>query len=160
MAGAPQPIDFKPLIGTDEATIDDKGRIILNKKKRERLGPNFVISIGAVGCLVAHPEIVWDRYLSEIFSYESINEGRAQYSRLVLGTAEDEMNCDMQGRFVVPSRLRDICKLKDKVLLVGCGDRIEFWDKAEWDLYCEDPDGYGKKRVDEIQRAYGRMVGK
>jgi DNA-binding transcriptional regulator/RsmH inhibitor MraZ len=52
---------LKPLIGTDEATIDDKGRILVGKKKRERLGEPFAIAVGEVGCLVAYPEPVWQQ---------------------------------------------------------------------------------------------------
>ncbi len=150
--------DLKPLMGTDEATIDDKGRILVSKKKRDRLGEGFVVAFSAVGCLAAYPEARWNHKLDEIFSHESINYGREQYSRLVLGLADDELKFDSQGRVVIPQKLRDLAKLKDKVMLVGCGDRLEIWSKPEWEEYNLTPDTYGQKRRDALTRAFDQMT--
>jgi MraZ protein len=149
---------FKPLLGTDEATIDDKGRILVNKKKRERLGETFTMALGAVGCLVAYPEERWGQIVENILSYDSINQGREQYTRLVLGLADDDLRFDQQGRVVVPQKLRDLARLKDKVMLVGCGDRLEIWARQEWEQYNQYPDTYGQKRREAIEKAYQQMV--
>lgn len=153
-------ISFKPLIGTDEATIDDKGRILVGKKKRDRLGDTFAMAVGEVGCLVAYPEEVWGQKVAEMLSYDSLNQGRQQYTRLFLGYADDELKFDQQGRVVVPQKLREIAKLTDKVLLVGCGDRLEIWDKSEYERFQEDTEGYGAKRREALAKAYGQMVGR
>ena len=152
------PPDFKPLTGTDEATIDDKGRILVGKKKRERLGEPFAVALGPSGCLEAYPEWMWQRKLREMLVHDSTNLGREQYTRLILGSADDELRFDSQGRVVVPQKLRDMAKLKDKVLLVGCGDRLEIWSKTEYDTYSADPDGYGQQRRETIQKAQAKMV--
>src|SRR5271166_5780519 len=86
------------LTGTDEATIDDKGRILVGKKKRERLGDTFALAIGQTGCLIAYPQNVWDTIVHEIFRHESINAGTEQYTRFVLAEAEDDIKFDQQGR--------------------------------------------------------------
>lgn len=161
MAKLPQ--GFVPLIGTEEATVDDKGRILFSKKKRERLGESFTIAFGAAGCLVAYPKLIWDGKLEEIFGDESAHsQGRDQYTRLFLGLADDELKFDGQGRVVLPQKMRDIARLKekDKVLLVGCGDRVEIWAVGEWDKYNEDPSGYGVNRRAAIESAYNLMVGR
>lgn len=153
-------IILKPLIGTDEATIDDKGRILVGKKKRERLGEPFAMAVGEVGCLVAYPEEVWRRKVGEMLGYDSLNQGRQQYTRLFLGYADDELKFDQQGRVVVPQKLREIAKLTDKLLLVGCGDRLEIWAKEEYERFQEDTEGYGAKRREALAKAYGQMVGR
>lgn len=149
---------LKPLLGTDEATVDDKGRILFSKKKRDRLGEDFTIAIGPVGCLIAYPEARWLQIYNEIMERDSLNVGTQQFTRLTLGLADDEMNFDAQGRVVIPQKLRDLAKLKDKVLLVGCGDRVEIWAKSEWEEYSEYPDTYGQKRRESIEKAYAQMV--
>ena len=151
---------LKPLIGTDEANIDDKGRILVGKKKRERLGEPFAMAVGEVGCLVAYPDKVWQRKVAEMLSFDSLNQGRQQYTRLFLGYADDELKFDQQGRVVVPQKLRDIAKLTDKVLLVGCGDRLEIWAKDEYERFQEDIEGYGAKRREALSKAHSQMVGK
>ena len=148
---------FKPLIGTDEATIDDKGRILVSKKKRERLGETFTLALGSLGCLVAYPEDRWDKIVQDILSYESINQGREQYTRLILGWADDELKFDQQGRFVVPQKLRELARLKEKVLLIGCGDRLEIWSKSEWEEFNTYQDSYGRQRREAIDKAQQQM---
>jgi len=148
---------LKPLLGTDEATIDGKGRILISKKKRERLGDDFAICLGENGCLNAYPAARWEELMAEINKYDPISGGRQQYTHLVLGTADDELSCDDQGRVVVPQKIRTMAKLTKDVVIVGCGDRIEIWDKAEHDLYLGSPDTYGAARRASIEKAYRDM---
>jgi MraZ protein len=149
----------KALLGTDEASIDDKGRILVGKKKRERLGEPFVVALGETGCLVAYPQETWQALLNEIFSVPSINVGRQQYSRLILGTADDDLRFDSQGRVVIPHKLREAAQLKDKVLLIGCGDRLEIWDLHAYAEFCRDPESFGSTRRTAIEQAYRQMTG-
>ncbi|HXH61587.1 MAG TPA: hypothetical protein VNI20_09530 [Fimbriimonadaceae bacterium] len=150
----------RQLIGTDEATIDEKGRLLLSKKKRERLGDPFLMALGSTGCVIAYPLPVWEQMVAEIMQNPSTNQARQHYTRLIIGTAEDDLKCDRQGRVVVPQKLRDAARLVDKVVVVGCLDRLEIWAKAEWEKYESDPDGYGRERREAVDRAYRQMTGK
>ncbi|CAN5573163.1 division/cell wall cluster transcriptional repressor MraZ [soil metagenome] len=150
----------KPLLGNDDAVIDGKGRLLLAKKKRERLGPGFVMVLGEVGCLCAYPAEVWEGMVDTIISYESINLGRQMYSRMVLGSAEDELDCDDQGRVVIPSKLRKQAGLEKDVIVVGCGDRLEIWDQAEYARYQSAPIIYGRERREALQQALDVMQGR
>jgi len=152
------PEDFKPLIGTEEANIDDKGRILFSKKKRERLGDDFTVVQGKPGCLVAYPRPVWEQLLSEIFAVGTMNPAREEYTRLVLATADDDLKFDSQCRVVIPHKMRSAAKLADKVLIIGCGDRVEIWAKAEWEEFNKYPTEYEKGRRAVIEDAYNRMV--
>jgi MraZ protein len=158
--GSANATTLKPLLGTDEATIDKKGRLLLSKKKRERLGTDFTVALGDCGCLVAYPQERWLQIYDNIMQYESINQGRQQYTRLVLANADDELNVDAEGRFVIPSKLKELAKLKDDVLIIGLGDRIEIWDVKEYDEFTRYQDTYAKERREAIEKAYAKMVGK
>jgi MraZ protein len=150
---------LKPLLGTDEATIDSKGRILLGKKKRERLGDTFAMAIGELGCICVYPEHRWQERLDEISRYDPINQGLQDYTRWFFGTADDDLSCDANGRVVIPQMLREMGKLNETVLLIGCFNHLEIWDTEEYKQYCEYPDTYGKKRREAMQRAYGVMRG-
>ena len=160
MAGEMSGPMITPLMGTDEATIDEKGRLLIGKKKRERLGEGFVFGQGDTGCLIAYPKAVWDDMIREIMANPSTNQGRQMYTRLIIGPSDDELKFDRQGRVVVPQKLRDLAKLEDKVVLVGCLDRLEIWAKGEWDKYNADPENYGKDRREAVRNAYRQMIGK
>jgi len=152
---------LKSIIGTDEATVDDKGRILVSKKKRERLGENFVIALGQVGVVTAYPAHTWAKLEEKVIGGDDIiNHGRDMFSRTIMATAEDELKFDAQGRIVVPKKLRELGKIRKDVLLLGCGDRLEIWDAEQYAIYCEDEDAYGIKRRDILSRAYLQMTGR
>ena len=149
----------KLLLGQDEAAIDDKGRVLFSKKKRERLGEDFVMCLGDNGCLYAYPADVWEPMAAEVLSHDRTNQGRQVYTRLVLGTAVDELNFDGQGRAVVPRMLREMAKLKDRIVLIGCGDRLEIWAEEELQKHDASPASYGRERADLINEARRQMRG-
>jgi MraZ protein len=159
MSSAPIPLESQ-LIGTDEATIDEKGRLLVSKKKRDRLGEKFVMSLGPTGCLVAYTVSAWNKEVSEVLANPSTNLGRQQLARLLSGNAADDLKFDKQGRVVVPQRLRELAGLKDRVLIVGCLDRMEIWAADAWAEYEKNPDGYGKERLSAFQHAKRQMDGK
>lgn len=152
---------LKSIMGSDEATIDDKGRILVSKKKRERLGDDFVVALGLVGVVTAFPAHSWERLEKVIIGGEDvINHGRDMFSRTIMGTAEDELKFDIQGRIVIPRKLRELGKLTKDVCIVGAGDRLEFWDAQEYAIYLQDENAYGIKRRDMLASALIQMSGK
>ena len=150
---------LKQLIGTDDATIDEKGRLLVGKKKRDRLGPDFVMYFGDSGCIYAYPQDTWDVLTSFALSHDMLNQGRQDYTRMLMGEAEDELNFDGQGRVVVPKRLRELAKLQEKVTLKGCGDRLEIWATEEFAKYEANSSEYGRDRRDKMSKAFREMKG-
>ncbi len=152
----------EPLGGTDKALCDKKGRVMIAKKNRERLGDRFAMAISETGCLVAYPRLVWERLNDEIDSYPMINAGRSDYSRLLNGSSEDGLEFDPQGRVVIPASLRTQAniELDTSVLLVGCGNRLEIWPLDEYEKFEQDREGYNKDRRVKFESAYNRMVAK
>jgi MraZ protein len=148
---------LKPLLGTDEATIDSKGRILISKKKRERLGEDFAMCLGDNGCLYAYPGPRWERILDEVDAADPTSPGRQTFTRLVLGTADDEFGFDDQGRVVVPQKLRTMANLDKEVILIGCGDRLEIWAKEEYTKFLEYGDSYQQERKEAIRDARREM---
>lgn len=149
----------KLLLGQEEATIDDKGRVLVAKNKRDRLGSDFVMRLGDNGCIYAYPLDVWQPMVEELEAYDETNLGSQIYTRLVLGTAVPDLNFDGQGRVVIPRKLRDTAKLKDRIVLIGCGSRLEIWAEDELERHNADPAGYGKERADLIRDARRQMKG-
>lgn len=148
---------LKPLLGTEEATLDSKGRILLSKKKRESLGEDFAMAIGEIGVLCVYPKQSWKQQCAEIERCDPMNPGRQHYQREFYGKSEADLSCDTNGRVVIPSRLRSYAKLKENILIVGCYDHIEIWDPAEYEIYEENPAIYGLKRRESFTNAYKTM---
>jgi MraZ protein len=152
------PQTFLPLIGTEEASIDEKWRVVFSQKKRERLGEPFAIVLGAAGRLEAMPTSVLLQRTSEVLRYSPLNDGRQRYSREAFSEGEDGLEWDKQGRVLIPPRLRQLGRLKErgKVMLVGAVDRVEIWDKDEYDAQFLDP--RSEQRREAIKSAYREMT--
>ncbi|MPN52682.1 Transcriptional regulator MraZ [bioreactor metagenome] len=46
-----------------------------------------------------------------------------------------ELECDKQGRVLLPNNLREYAKLNKDVVVIGVSSRIEIWDKEIWATY-------------------------
>jgi MraZ protein len=142
----------------ETATVDKKGRLLLSTKKRQLLGSNFVLTRGDHNCIVAYSKSVYEELALEVRSYGRLNDGGQQYRRLLMGESIPDINCDKEGRFVVPGPLRETANLVEKAIIVGCDEWIEIWAAEEHAIYLQDPKLYALKRREEFRDAYTRMV--
>lgn len=148
----------RPLVGTDEVSVDDKGRVLLSKKHQERMGKNFAVLISAVGCICLYPEDEWFELYDKISSASVGNLWREQYSRLVLGDVEDDQNLDSNGRYLIPARQRSLghVEQKGRVVIKGMGKWLEIWDAKEYEFFTRDPESYNRQRREMFERAYSK----
>ncbi len=148
------------LSGRDESVIDEKGRIVLKERIRERLGSPFVLAYSDMGCLVAYPLDSWAAEIGAIQEARLHNPGRRTLLRLLQGSAETDLKFDGQNRLLIPRHMRDYAGLRErtKAVAVGCGDRLELWNKDEFERWEADPGGYGSARRAVWEDAYRQLV--
>lgn len=108
-------------------TIDSKGRMILPAKFREELGEKFILSPGLDACLMIYPRDRWEAMTEKLQKLPSTKAGVRQLRRFLIGKST-EMECDRQGRILIPSHLRAYAHLTKDAQIVGVGDTIEIWD--------------------------------
>lgn len=149
----------EPLVGTEEVTIDEKGRVLVSKKKREALGSPFSVGIGVKGCLVAYTREAWQSLNAQLSSDDALDIGTDTLREIMYGEAETGIEFDPQGRFVVPLRQRRLLGLKGAALLIGAGNKLEIWSVAEYMKYKEDRRTYTEKVWREIEDNKFRMLG-
>ena len=120
------------LLGEFNHSIDEKGRLIIPAKLREDLGENYVICNGMEGCLFLHSEEEWKKFVAELETLPRMNKDARIFKRYFFGSAS-EGTFDKQGRLLVPPSLRRAAQLEKDVVLVGVQDRVEIWDRAQWE---------------------------
>jgi len=147
----------RPVVSTRECAMDDKGRILLPSKFRSWLGADFVVYIGPVGCLCAVSQSEWAETVARLVSGDITDSARQALARIILASAEDELNCDPQGRLCIPKRLRDWAGLEGDVLLLGCGRLIEIWVRREYERFLAEGEAYNRSRRRTIEEAYARL---
>lgn len=114
----------KPLLGVMESSLDAKGRVLLPRAYRERLGPNLSI-VGLHGPALG----LWNSMdLNDALASQSRRPGEPV-------PIPDQALCDAQGRLLLPKLMRDFARLQDRVILVGKGRMLEIWDPTfYWQL--------------------------
>ena len=126
--------------GEHEHTIDRKGRLIIPSQFRhvmkERYVERFVVTRGLDKCLFLFPEDEWRTQENKFRALSITKQEARRFNRFYFSGAV-ELNCDRQGRILVPSYLKEFAAIKRDVMLVGVSNRIEIWDKEEWKKFYE-----------------------
>lgn len=119
-------------VGEYQHTLDDKGRVALPARFREQLGPRFMLARGLDDCLFIYPQDEWDKLVDRLGSVPINQSDFRAFARYFLAGAV-EVETDKQGRFVLPSHLREYAGLTREVSILGVGNRLEIWDRNRWE---------------------------
>ena len=126
------------LFGEYYHNIDAKGRMIFPAKLRAEIGDKFYVTRWLDNCLVAFSEkefmAVCERIKSQAMSRSS------DVQRILFSNA-CEVECDKQGRILIPANLRAKAGLVKDVVVIGVLNRAEIWDKDKWEEKSNSIDG-------------------
>ncbi len=126
-------------IGEYRHSLDNKGRIIIPSKLREKLGETFIITKGLDNCLFVYPMNEWSLLENKLKSLPLTRKDARAFVRFFFSGAT-ECELDKQGRVLIPSNLREHCKLEKDAIVIGVSNRIEIWSDTEWEQYNDDDD--------------------
>lgn len=121
-------------IGEYQHLIDEKGRLAIPVKFRERVGSGAVVTRGLDGCLFVFPMDEWKKLAEKLSSLPLSQSNSRAFARLMLAGAMD-VEIDRQGRVVIPEYLRRYAKLGKDVVVAGLYSRIEIWNQKAWNAY-------------------------
>jgi MraZ protein len=121
-------------MGTFTPKLDDKGRLFLPAKFRDRLAEGIVVTQGQENCLVVWPADVFMEEARRAQATPLTNRGARDYARVLFAGAE-ETTPDKQGRIGIPAVLRQYAGLDRDVVVIGVMDRLEIWDPVRWRDY-------------------------
>lgn len=123
--------------GLNGVNVDDKGRIVLPTRCRERLqeedsAGQMVMTIDTEEkCLLLYPLAIWEEIEKKLAGLPSFNAAARRIQRLLIGHAT-EVDLDSQGRILLPPLLREYGGINKRVMLVGQGKKLEIWDENHW----------------------------
>lgn len=121
-------------LGTHQPRLDDKGRLILPAKFRERLASGLVVTRGQERCLYVFPMEEFMRVAQDLRAAPVTSKAVRDYLRVFLSGASDEIP-DKQGRVTIPATLREYAGLSRDCTVIGAGSRLELWDTTAWETY-------------------------
>ncbi len=133
------PVSDRPLFtGSVEHSLDDKGRLVVPSRFRERLGAGFFLTIAEPdGCLALYPAVAWSDVVAKL---DAAAQKDAKYRafRRHLFAHTDEVSCDTQGRVIVPAALRAWAGIEKDVVSIGTLDHVEVWAKDRYARHVRD----------------------
>jgi transcriptional regulator MraZ len=126
--------------GSVEHALDDKGRLVVPARFRERLGAGFFVTIAQPDpCLGLYPAAAWAEFCARLEAAEVKDDRYRRFVRHIFANTE-EASCDPQGRLALPAHLRAYAEIKRDVVSVGSLTRIEIWAKERYRDRIEDAD--------------------
>lgn len=118
--------------GSVEHALDEKGRLIVPARFRDRLGAGFVLTIAQPDpCLALLPSATWANFCGRLEAAPRKDEAFRRFVRYVFAHTE-EVACDAQGRLVIPATLRAYAGIAREVVSVGSLTRVEIWAKERY----------------------------
>lgn len=121
-------------IGEYRHTLDEKGRLIIPAKFRERLGETFVMTRGLERCLFVYPLSEWQALEGKLKKLPFTKKDARAFTRFFFSGASD-CELDKQGRVTISSVLRDYAAIEKECVIIGVSNRIEVWNKETWEQY-------------------------
>ena len=128
------------LIGEYTHSIDDKNRISLPVKFREKMGKKVVVTPGLDHCLFVFTPNEWEKISGRLAETSLGQSDNRSFSRFMFGQAI-EADIDSIGRILVPDFLQEWANLKGKVSVVGVQSRVEIWNEKAWSQFKKGVEG-------------------
>jgi len=122
------------LIGEFKHNLDQKGRVSIPAKFREKFAEGLILTRGIDQCVFGFPKPEWEKVVNKITNLPLSQANARAFARLMLSGAF-EAEIDNQGRVLIPEVLRKYAHLEKKVVIVGMHNRIEIWDDKKWEEY-------------------------
>ncbi|KGN36301.1 cell division protein MraZ [Knoellia subterranea KCTC 19937] len=136
-------------LGTHTPRLDDKGRLFLPAKFRERLSTGLVVTRGQERCLYVFPMDEFVKVTQQMQEAPTTNRAVRDYIRVFLSGASDEIP-DKQGRVTIPAHLRQYAGLNRECTVIGTGSRVEVWDTEAWNDYLASTEQAYSEQSEEV----------
>ncbi|MFC7405350.1 division/cell wall cluster transcriptional repressor MraZ [Georgenia alba] len=136
-------------LGTYEPRLDDKGRLILPAKFRDKLAAGVVLTRGQERCLYAFPQREFEEMHTRLRQAPVTSKQARDYLRVFLSGASDDLP-DKQGRITIPPGLRQYAGLERELAVIGAGTRIEIWDATAWTTYLQEQEQAFAETAEEV----------
>ncbi|MDR3336868.1 MAG: division/cell wall cluster transcriptional repressor MraZ [Treponema sp.] len=138
------------LTGEFNNTLDDKGRVSIPAKLREKLPGNILhVTKGTNRCVWVFTPEEWERSYARWMQNQTYTaKRRNDILHRFIGPKQDA-EIDKAGRIMIPQSLRDFAMLSKDCLVVGIGATIEIWDLEQYRMYQDSIDGDFEEILEE-----------
>lgn len=128
--------------------LDDKGRLAIPAKFRNRFKEGAVVTRWVGECLAIHPAAEWEAINADIRKRPRTDPTVAQFVHFFVAGAH-EGDPDAQGRITIPTHLRQYAGLAagGEALVIGASRHLEIWESGRW-----------RARLAEVEHTIGDIL--
>lgn len=137
------------LLGEYQHNLDQKGRVAIPAKFKEKLAGGAIITRGIDGCLFVFATKEWEDLAKKLIALPLAQANSRAFVRLMLAGAMD-VAPDVQSRILIPDYLRKYADLKKAVVIAGLYNRVEIWDAAKWNEYKKKTEGASEEIAEKL----------
>lgn len=137
------------LLGEFQHNLDQKGRVAIPVKFKEKLTAGAIITKGIDGCLFIFASKEWDELAKKLIALPLAQANSRAFVRSMFAGAMD-IALDAQGRILIPDYLRKYAELNKKVVVAGLYNRVEIWDAARWEVYKKKTEGASEEIAEKL----------
>lgn len=127
--------------------IDEKNRLRLPSKLKAELTECTIIK-GKEKCLYLLPAQTLAKINEKIDGLPMF--GKVQAPLRILFSSGAKVEEDNQGRFLLPSVLKDYAEIKKDVVFIGVGNRAELWSAENWKKYNDENSKHFEQILEEL----------
>ncbi len=123
-------------LGQFEHAVDDKGRLFLPARFREKNSEaRFIMTQGLEQCLFLYPPQAWESLAAKLEDLPLSNKSEERAFKRTLLSAACEAEVDQQGRILIPQLLREYAGVNKDAVIIGVLRHVEVWAKERWEVY-------------------------
>lgn len=127
-------MDLNGFFGTFTPRMDDKGRVTLPAKYRDKWAGGVVLMRGQDHTLYVLTPEGFQSFAAKAINAEITDRQQLAFQRYMLANTEDQTP-DAQGRITIPAKMRAYAGLDRDVVITGAGMRMEIWAADAWNAY-------------------------
>ena len=128
--------------GCNTLSVDNKGRLAIPSRYRERLlalaDGSLVLTMNPLDrSLWLYPLSEWTLIEAKLAGLSDFDKQGRRAKQMMRGYATD-CQIDGQGRILIPQELREYADLGKLAVVLGQGNKFEIWDAVTWNRLRED----------------------
>ncbi len=140
-------------VGQYNCKIDAKGRLQFPARFIKQMptdsGGQLYINRGVETCLSIYSIDGWNKFKQKLNGLNNYNKKQRRLIRFLMhGSAE--VTLDSSNRILIPKDLIKLAGLGKEVILQGCLDKIELWDKTAYEEEMAQSEDMLEDLTDEI----------
>ncbi|WP_308699348.1 MULTISPECIES: cell division/cell wall cluster transcriptional repressor MraZ [unclassified Mycoplasma] len=122
------------MLGQQLRNIDSKNRVVLPPVFKEKLGDEFILTIGFDGNAELRTKEAFNEYLKLFENKSFFDKSVRNLTRLIMGNAF-EIKLDSMSRISLPKKIIEKLTIQKEVIFVGVGSMVELWSKEMFEEF-------------------------